>query len=177
MASNYGPNFGFRRSDESMRSGTEGRQRVPATGTYKIGEIVELDAAAPGFVKRSAADAPIEPGFRGLLIQEDNWDAGVHDNQVFMTSDLDIVRNGNLCAIWTGAGLKIWLRNTAARAAGAGRRAVAGRTIVAGTFPTTIGQYLGWNGTAYAVVLTKDLAVARVTLTDGVAYCEATLLA
>lgn len=179
MASTYGPNFGFRRSDESMASGTEGRQRVPATGTYKIGELVELDPAAPGFIKRSAADAPIEPGFRGLLIQEDQWDVGVHENQVLMTQDHDRVINGNLCAIWTGAGLKIWLRNTPERAAGGGRARVRpARTIVAGDLTAiAVGDFLGWNGTAFAKVASKALAVARVTLRSGTDYLEATLLA
>lgn len=176
MASNYGYNFGFRRSDESMRSGTEGRQRVPAAGSFRIGDLVELDAAAPGFIKKSAAGAPLIPGFRGLLIQEDAWDVGVHDNQVLLTQDLDVVRNGALCAIWTGAGIKVWLRNTDA-VANPGQRARAAREIVAGAADIAVGDYLGWDGDNFVETAVAAERIAIVTLSNASDYVEATLLA
>jgi hypothetical protein len=65
----YGLNFGFRRTlgDASVR---EGRYRVPKTGDFYQGDLVTIDHAAPGFVKKAAADAKIEPGVTGFLIQE-----------------------------------------------------------------------------------------------------------
>lgn len=175
MASDYGLNFGFRRSDESMRSGTEGRQKVPATGTFYQGSLVTFDAANPGFIKQAPANSAIEPGFTGLLIQEDAWDRGLHDNPVVSTQDLSAVLNNRLCAIWTGAGLKIWLKNTAARNV-PGQRPVDAFTIVDAT--VGIGDLLGWDGTKYVAVdgTTVTEAVARVTLSNGVDYVEAVLV-
>lgn len=172
--SNYGYNFGFRRSDESMRSGTEGRLKVPATGTFLIGDLVEFDAANPGFIKKSAAAAPIEAGFRGLLIQEDAWDVGVHGNQYLTTVDKDVVRNGRLCAIWTGSGLKVWLKNTPALTK-PGQRARTGRTIVTAV-GLAIGDFLAWDGAKYIKAIDATTAVGRVTLTNGVDYVEAVIL-
>ncbi len=174
MASNYGPNFGFRRSDEHMRSGTEGRLTVPATGTYRQGDLVTFDPANPGFLTKAAANAPIAPGYTGLLIQENAWDLPIHDNQVLSTQDLDVVYNSQLAAIWTGGGLKIWLQNTSATAnRGQRARAAVTKVTVSGL---VIGDYLGWDGTKYVEVAGEATAVARVTLTNGSNYIEAVLL-
>lgn len=174
MASDYGLNFGFRRSDESMRSGTEGRLKVPATGTFHQGDLVTFDPANPGFMKLAAANAPIEPGFTGLLIQEDAWLVDVHANQVFTSQDLDVVHNAALAAIWTGAGLKVWLRNTAAKAV-AGQRARTAVTKVTAT-GLAIGDLLAWDGAKYVETADAAAAVARVTLTNGADYVEAVLV-
>src|SRR5215212_7774430 len=160
MASDYGLNFGFRRSDESMRLGTEGRLKVPATGTYRQGDLVTFDPANPGFIKKAAANTPVEPGFTGLLIQEDAWDIPVNGNQVLNTYDLDVVHNDALCAIWTGAGLKVWMKNTPAttnrgqRARDAVTKFTMGVTATGppATAPLAIGDYLGWTGTVFAQV-------------------------
>lgn len=180
MASDYGYNFGFRRSDESMRSGTEGRLKVPAAGTFTQGQLVTFDPANAGFIKAAAAGDPIEPGYTGLLIQEDAWDIGLHENQVKSTQDLGAVINNRLCAIWTGAGLKIWLKNTVAKA-NAGQRAVPAVTVVTAV-GLVIGDLLEWDGAKYVKATGADLAaqtaraVARVTLTNAVDYVEAVLV-
>ncbi len=179
MASDYGFNFGFRRSDESMRTGTEGRQRVPAFAnnaatTFKQGDLVTLDPANPGYIMKAPANAPVRPGFTGLLIQEDAWDIPINGNQVVETVDLDVVHNEALCAIWTGAGLKIWLRNTPAKTARGQRpRPAITKVTVAGL---AIGDFLAWDGAKYIETATEAQAVAQVTLTNGVDYVEAVVL-
>lgn len=172
--SDYGYNFGFRRSDESMRSGNEGRLKVPAAGTFHQGDVVTFDPANPGYIKMAAAATPIEPGFTGLLIQEDAWDRGVHGNQVATSQDLDQVINDRLCSIWTGAGLKIWLKNTPATAK-AGQRARDARTVVT-VAGLAIGDYIAWDGAKFVEAADATTAFARVTLTNGVDYVEAVLL-
>jgi hypothetical protein len=174
MASNYGLNFGFRRSDEHMRSGTEGRLRVPAAGAFKQGDFVTFDPANPGYITKAAANTPIAPGYSGFLIQEDAWDIPINGNQVVMTYDLDVVHNSSLCAIWTGAGLKVWFRNTPS-AANRGQRArdAVTKVTVAGL---AIGDLLAWDGAKYVETATEAQAVARVTLTNASDYVEAVLL-
>lgn len=162
MASDYGPNFGFRRSDESMRSGTEGRLKVPATGNFKQGDLVTFDPAHPGFMMKAAANAPIDPGFTGLLIQEDAWDRDLHENGVFSTQDLDIVRLNRLAAIWTGGGLKIWLRNTPEKSnPGQRHRDAVQKIDVTGL---AIGDLVGWDGTKYVKTSAATSAIGRATL-------------
>ncbi len=174
MASDYGLNFGFRRSDESMRSGTEGRQTVPATGTFKQGDFVTLDPGNAGFLKKADANAPIRPGFTGLLIQENAWDLPINANQVLNTYDLDVVYNSQLAAIWTGGGLKIWLRNTpATNNRGQRPRAAVTKVTVTGL---VIGDFLAWDGAKYVETANEAQAVAQVTLTNGADYIEAVLL-
>jgi hypothetical protein len=176
VASSYGYNFGFRRSGvpEAVR---EGRFRVPATGTFFQGDLVEPDPAAPGYIKHSANHAKVEPGFRGLLIQEDTGiDYGIHENQVFESMDLASVRNGSLCAIWTGAGLKIWLKNTA-QVVRAGGRTRAAREVVASAASVAVGDYLEWTGTEWAETATAANQSLHVTAANGVDYVEAVLMA
>ena len=72
MASDYGLNFGFRRSDESMAT-REGRFKTPAAGDpLLIGTAVEIDPATPGYLKASAAAAAAVSGLRGILVQEES---------------------------------------------------------------------------------------------------------
>jgi hypothetical protein len=178
MASDYGLNFGFRRSDESMLSGREGRLKVPVAATdWKQGDFVTFDPANPGFMKKAAADTPIEPGYSGFVIQEDAWDVGIHENQVMNSYYLADIKPGRLAAIWTGAGAKVWMKNTdaVARIGGIARAAV-NRFTMGGT-PLVIGDYISWNGTTYVKAGSKAVAVARVTLSNGTNYIEATWLA
>lgn len=174
MASDYGLNCGFRRSDESMRSGTEGRLKVPAAGTFKQMDLVTFDPANPGYMKKAAANTPIEAGYTGLLIQEDAWNTPVNGNPVLMTYDLDVVYNDATAAIWTGAGLKVWLKNTGATAnRGQRARAAVTKVTVAGL---VIGDLLAWDGAKYVETADPTVAVAKVTATNTVDYIEAILL-
>ena len=153
--SDYGQNFGFRRSDEHLRSGNEGRFRVPKTGVFKQGDLVTIDTANPGYVKKADANANLEPGFTGILIQEE-----VHLLPSPANKAKDTVVNRNLCSIWTGAGLKIWLRNTA------------DRTIVAPDL--AVGDHVEWDGAKY--VKSTDPGIGRVTAAAA-GYAEVSLAA
>ncbi len=175
MASDYGLNFGFRRSDESMRSGTEGRLKVPAVGTFYQGDVVTFDPANPGFLKKAAANDPILAGYTGLLIQEEGWDFSIYQAGPTIDSfQRGLVRNSRLAAIWTGAGLKVWLKNTAASARADGRSVLA-RTVVTAT-GVAVGDLLAWDGTKFIETATAAQAFARVTLSNGVDYVEAVLI-
>lgn len=178
MASDYGLNFGFRRSDESMAI-REGRLKVPASGTFVQGECVVFDPANPGFLKRGAANEAAVPGYSGMLIQEEVWDRSIYGRQTLDSFALNEVLNNRLATVWSGAGTKVWFKNTPAQTR------VDGRTIPAAGLlasPATIavGDLLGWNGTAYEEVNGTTLTAANahfiVTLSNGVDYVEAVRL-
>ena len=164
MASNYGRNFGFRRSDETM-SRHEGRQRVPATGVFKQGMAVTFDAANPGYIKLAENGKPVVAGMTGLLVQEDAWDVvpGVQ-------TDLSKVHNNRLCTIWFGSGVKVWFRNTGTD------------DLIDFTTVPAIGDFLGVSAPGkLGVVATNGQtqpqhALAVVTTTNGTDYLEAVLL-
>jgi hypothetical protein len=175
MASDYGRNFGFRRSDETMAI-REGRQKVPAVGVFKQGMCVVIDPANPGFLKLGAANEKAVPGFSGMLIQEDVWDRSHYGRQVLDSFALDEVLNNRLATIWSGAGTKVWMRNTV------GQNRVDGRVIgAAGLLDApegmTAGEYLGWTGTKWGVVADAANAHFVITLSNGLDYVEATRLA
>ena len=178
MASDYGQNFGFRRSDASMAI-REGRLKVPGTGTFKQGECVVFDPANPGFLKRAGANEAAVPGYSGMLIQEEIWDRSIYGRQVLDTFALDEVLNGRLATVWSGAGTKIWLKNTPASTR-ADSRVIAAGGLLASAATVAIGDYLGWDGTKYAetngTTLTEANAHFRVTLSNGVDYVEAVRL-
>ena len=179
MASNYGLNFGFRRSDESMAI-REGRTRTPATGTFRQGSLVMIDAANPGFLKAATSGAVGEGGTVGLLVQEES-----HINSIYgqdgsgldtFNSRYGVAKNNTLSAIWAGAGTKIWMRNTASSTR------ADGRSVAAVTMATLTGvallDYLTWDGTKY-IKSTNGLSdsMLRVTAIDiPNGYVEAVLV-
>lgn len=174
MASNYGLNFGFRRSDESMAI-REGRLRTPATGTFRIGSLVTFDPAAPGFLKAAAANEVGSGGSVGLLVQEEQMFGSIYgqDPSNFDSFNLGLAKNNTLSVIWAGAGIKVWMKNTA------GQTRADGRVISAVTMftPTglVIGDYLTWDGTKY-IEGTEANSMLRVTAVDVAAgYVEAVL--
>lgn len=171
--SNYGLNFGFRRSggDSAVR---EGRFRVPKTGTFRQGEIVTIDPAAPGFVKKAAAGAAIVPGVTGLLIQHDAWQESIYEAGEVDSHGKGGVRGGNLCTIWAGQGEKIWLKNTAEQPNRWDGRSIPARTVITAT-GLVIGDDLEWDGDKF-VKASSGTPVATVTATNGTDYAEAVLL-
>jgi hypothetical protein len=175
MASDYGRNFGFRRSDETMAI-REGRQKVPAVGTFKQGECVVIDPANPGFLKRGAAAELPVPGYSGLLVQEEIWDRSVYGRQVLDSFALDEVLNNRLATIWSGAGTKVWFRNTAAQTRVDGR-VIAAAGLLDAPEGMTAGELLGWTGTKWGVVTDRATAHFVITLSNGLDYVEATRLA
>ena len=180
MASDYGLNFGFRRSDESNAT-REGRSKTPATGSaLLLGTAVQLDPAAPGYLKKCAADADPVTGLTGILVQEESHiqasifaspgvGLGGHDSLDLGTAKLD-----QLSTMWGGPS-KIWLKNTLAYARGARTKDAVTMFVAAGV---AVGDKLGWNGTRWAesashgwmVVTAVDLSVS------GAEYCEAVLI-
>lgn len=178
MASNYGLNFGFRRSDESMAI-REGRLRTPAAGTFRIGSLVALDPAAPGFLKAAASAQVGSGGTVGLLVQEESHINSIYNSDHYDTfnSRFGVAKNNTLSVIWAGAGTKIWMRNTA------GSTRADGRVIAAVTMVTltgcAIGDYLMWNGTQYvkSVAGNETDSMLRITAVDVAnGYVEAVLI-
>lgn len=167
--SDYGLNFGFRRSEPSVR---EGRLRVPAAGDFFQGDLVTYDSANPGFLKKADADTKPQAGFVGLLVQEEGWDQSYFAAPVRDSNDKGKALNGKPAVIQTGPGNKVWLRNTEAQSRFDGR-SIAGRAMFTGS--PTIGAYLKWDGSKW-VSGTEANGALRVTLV-GDGYLEAVLLA
>ncbi|HEY5051213.1 MAG TPA: hypothetical protein VII50_09960, partial [Acidothermaceae bacterium] len=123
MADDYGLNFGFRRSGESM-SVREGRLSVPAggpvwpaAGSFHQGDFVTIDPASPGFLKLAPANTPAQTGVSGLLVQEDpNLFDSIYNRIgpgiLHDSYDLGRIINNRLAIIWAGAGVKFWVKNT-----------------------------------------------------------------
>lgn len=173
MASDYGLNFGFRRSSEEVRV-AEGRYKTPVASALLLGTMVEIDAATPGYLKASAANTAVVPGYSGLLLQELDFDRSVLSDTDWAGMDsfsLGVAKANRLSLITSGAGTKVWLKNTA------GSTRADGRVIPARTIYTaagaTVGVDIGWTGTVWAsTATTKVMRVVYV----GAAYIEAVLL-
>lgn len=172
MASDYGLNFGFRRSDESMAT-REGRFKTPTTGDrLKQGVAVEIDPANPGYLKVSAAGAVPVTGLRGLLVQEESHLGSVFEPAPYLghdSIDLGTCKKDQLSVMWAGVGTKVWFKNTAAYARGDRSKAAVQMVDLTGV---AVGDSLGWDGTKWVEAATAGAAWLTVTLvsTD---YCEA----
>lgn len=172
MASDYGLNFGFRRSHEGL-SVREGRQKTPKTGSpLRQGAFVTLDAANPGFLTLAGADPVARAGINGLLVQEEVWDRSIYEADRVTSFDLGVTKRNRLSVILGGAGTKFWLKNTAAQTRVDGREVPAVQMFVPGAF--AIGSQVTWNGTAYALRGT-GVGVATVSLVKGTDYIECVL--
>lgn len=174
MASDYGLNFGFRRSDESVMN-HEGRLKVPATGTFRLGGLVMFDTASAGYLKAGTANVIGEGGTVGLLVQEEIWDRSVYAPSTIDSFYLGIARNNRLAVIASGAGTKVWFKNTAAQTRADGR-VISAVTMVDFTTPPAALDYLTWDGTKFVKSGTGVAdSMLRVTLSNGVDYLEAVL--
>jgi hypothetical protein len=177
MASNYGMNFGFRRSDETVRV-AEGRFKTPATGAaLLLGTAVQIDTANAGFVTACAANAALVTGFSGILLQEEIFIRPIYEQQILDTYNLGVARLNKLSVISSGSGTKIWLKNTASLQQVDDRPLIPAVTIwtPAGV---GVGDHLGWTGTAWAKTTTAVQMWMTVTFltTDGLG-CEAVMSA
>lgn len=175
MASDYGLNFGFRRSNETSRY-SEGRFKVPAAGTFRQGSLVMIDGASPGYLKAGTANVVGEGGTVGLLVQEEIWDRSVYTPSIIDSFYLGVARNNRLAVITGGPGTKVWFKNTPAQTRADGR-AIGAVQMVDFTTPPVALDYLTWTGTQYAKsgsnVVTDSML--RVTLSNGVDFLEAVL--
>jgi hypothetical protein len=176
MASNYGRNFGFRRSDESVRV-SEGRLRTPATGTFRIGMLVAFDPAAPGYLKAAAANQVGDGATVGLLLQEEQFIGSIYGQGVehYDSNNLGLAKNNTLSVITSGAGTKVWFQNTGAETRADGRVLSAVTMFTPGTL--AILDYLAWDGTKFVEGTDETDSMLRVTAVDLTAgYCEAVLI-
>lgn len=165
--SDYGLNFGFRRDEPSVK---EGRYRVPASGDFRIGDLVTVDFTNPGFVTKAAANARFEGGVTGLLIQEEGWHPSVYAAPIVDSFGRGKAINGQPAAIYTGDGLKIWLRNTGSQTRPDGRQ-ISSVTVVDLT-SVVLGDLLKWDGAKWARTTTDSQGALRVVgLEDN--YVEA----
>lgn len=176
MASDYGLNFGFRRSDSQIRL-AEGGYRTP-TGTALLqGTAVEIDYATPGYLKVPAANATLRVGESGLLIQEEQQFFSIYESEIYTSERLGKTKPGVLSVMTSGAGVKVWFKNTAVV------NQIDGHTIPAVTLVNMTGMangaYLGWNGTQWAVTAVAAQAWFRVLSfsTAGQGSVEAVMVA
>lgn len=177
--SDYGLNFGFLRSDESSRSAAEGRYKTPAGSALLLGTMVEINPASPGYLKQSAADAAAVTGYSGLLLQELEFERSIYESDASLVDTLmkGVAKPNRLAVITSGAGTKVWLKNTATVTRADGR-VVSGRTLVDLT-GLAVGDSLGWDGAKWVKVngTTVNNAVMKVTVVDsGKSLVEAVLV-
>lgn len=174
MASDYGLAFGFRKSDESVRV-AEGRFRTPVSGSaLLLGTAVMIDAAAPGYLKTAPANEPLVTGFSGLLVQEEIQFRSIYEIDILDSFSLGVAKKDRLSVITSGAGTKVWFKNGASSTRADGRSISAVNIWV--TTGVVVGDYLGWNGTAWAKTTTAVEQWMRVTQADTAGgYVEAVL--
>lgn len=177
MASEYGLNFGFRRSDESYRS-SEGRFRTPVSGAaLLIGTAVQIDATNPGFVKTCDANAPLVPGVAGILVQEESHIGSIYgqDPYTWDSFQYGIAKKNTLSVITTGAGVKVWFKNTTGATRADGR--VTNSVSICDLTGAGLGDTLGWNGTRWVKTTTASAAWMTITsINTDTNYVEGVLL-
>ena len=134
---------------------------------FRIGSLVAYDPANPGYLKAAAANQIGEGATVGLLIQEDAWDRSIYVTKHLDSYGLGVALNNRNAVITSGAGTKVWLKNTA------GATRADGRVITAVTMVDLTGvnvlDYLTWDG-APDVLLgpTESGTVWRRAWVDGV---------
>lgn len=178
MASDYGLNFGFRRSDESMAV-REGRLKTPVGSALRLGTAVEQDAAT-GFLKQCAANAAPLTGVHGLLVQEEDFITLLGSGYATRSNDsfdLGVAEANKLSVMYAGAGTKVWLKNSAAQTRADGR--TIGAVTIVNVTGVAVGDGLGWNGTTWVksdgTTTPHWLRVTAVSGSGTSAYVEAVL--
>lgn len=181
MASDYGLNFGFRRSDETLRL-SEGRNRTKAgtDGVLLIGTAVEVDyAAGDDTLKQADADVALAPGTSGLVLQELVHERSIYETDASALDSFDInkTRPNRMTVMTSGAGTKVWFKNTAQDTRVDGREIDAVDIVdLTGVAP---GDELGWDGTQWAKVNGTTVNNGWFVVTEllGSDGCEAVLQA
>jgi hypothetical protein len=167
MASDYGLNFGFRRSDESVAV-REGRLKTPLAGTFRLGSLVQFDATSVGYLMAAPASAWGEGASVGLLVQEEIWNRSIYETNHLDSFGLGKAYNNRPSVIVAGAGTKVWFKNTAASTRADGR-VIAAVTMVDFTTPPVVMGYLTWDGTQFTPVgATAANSMLRTTWVDAV---------
>jgi hypothetical protein len=176
MASDYGPNFGFRVSDETRRS-SMGRVKTPATGaTLLQGTAVAIDQNTAGFLRVATANEHPRTGTCGLLVQEESWNRTVYESSYVDTFSLSLTKPNTLSVITNGAGTKVWFRNTTGTTRADGR--IIPTVTMFNPASLVVGCGLAWDGTQWVYVAAPDAATSfmEVVFFDSArAYVEAVL--
>ena len=178
MASNYGLNFGFRRSDESVRV-AEGRFKTPVAGpALLLGTAVVIDTATPGYVKAAPTTAPLVTGLSGILIQEEIMFRSIYEQDILDIYFLGIAKLNKLSVITSGPGTKVWLKNSPIQNRADGRIVPAVNLVdVTGV---AVGDFLGWTAGVWAktaAAAAQWMVVTQVSGAGPTAYVEAVLSA
>lgn len=179
--SDYGLNFGFLRSDEHVRV-SEGGFKTPASSSLLLGTMVEIDPASEGYLKQCATNPTMITGFRGLLLQEHQWDRSIYEagalgegGNALDSFQIGVAKANVRSIITNGAGVKVWFKNTAASDRADGRHIDA--VTMATLTSVAVGDVLGWDGSKYVKVAGGVTnALMKVTAING-SYVAAVLLA
>jgi hypothetical protein len=176
MASDYGLNFGFRRSGEEVRV-AEGRFRTPVASALVFGTMVEVDPASAGYLKASLINAAVVTGYSGLLLQELDWDRSIYETGYAGMDSFSqgVAKADRLSLVTSGAGTKVWFKNTTTTTRADGRVTPTRTMFTAASL--AVGDNCGWDGSKWIEVNggTVTNAVMKVTYV-GTAYIEAVLL-
>lgn len=165
MASDYGLNFGFLRSNEGTRW-AEGRFKTPAGSALQIGTVVEIDPANEGYLKQSAAGVAPNPGYVGVLVQELANERSIYESNMEMLDSFQIgvAKADRLSVISGGNGTKIWVKNTTGETRADGRVVP---TVTMHSGFSAVGEFAGWDGTQWVVAAGAADALGTVTHIDG----------
>lgn len=175
MASDYGPNFGFRVSDETRRS-SMGRVKTPVGSALLCGTAVEIDPTSAGYLRAAASGAKPRTGTCGLLVQEEVWDRQVYGSQTIDSYSLQLALPNRLSVITNGPGTKVWFKNSSASTRADGR--VLPVVTMFNATNVAVGRGLAWNGTTWIDIADPTAATAfmEVSYFDSArAYVEAIL--
>ncbi len=147
MASNYGLNFGFRVSDEDLRIANGTNLRTPVGSSLLCGQLVDINYSSVGYLKLSSASAKPRAGVCGLLVQEEVWDRTIYQSRQIDSFELGKAVPNALSVITSGAGVKVWFKNTASVTRADGRVTDA----VAMFLNTSVaaGRGLVWDGAKF----------------------------
>jgi hypothetical protein len=173
-------NFGMRRFTNLVR---ESRFRGLASGTELVlGTMVEVDPSDPTRIRAAVDNAiggggDVRTGNCGILWYEQ--DSQTYNDPRFggaaglLPQDLDTAPNGRMVQVLSGAGAKVWFRNTGDSETEPGlnySNTRAARTMVFGiggaTATTTIGELLGWDNSNKYWTVTTDVTEAYLRITD-----------
>ena len=181
MASDYGLNFGFRRSDESLRV-AEGRFKTPTgeAGEMLLGSWVEIDPnetdgpLGSGRLRQAAAGVEPRPGICGLLLQEEIMIRSLYEHEQVDSFQIGVSKPDKLSVITNGPGVKVWFRNTPQQDRADGR-VIPAVTIVDLT-GVSVGTGLEWDGTQWVAADAGGVHMEVTFVDTDNEFVEATLL-
>lgn len=175
MASDYGLNFGFRVSGETLRIANGTNIRTPVGSSFQQGTLVEINNSSAGYLKQAGNAAKPRAGVCGLLLQEEVWDRSIYQSNQIDSFSLGVCLPNRLSVITSGAGVKIWMKNTGSITRADGR--VIGAVAMFTNTSVALGRGLQWNGSVYVDIADPlDAAsIGEVVAYTGTNYVEVIL--